>query len=56
MGQLLLPNDRTATMVHLVIVYDNNAYAITLIYHDGHLKMYTGYLAQSASPECRPEY
>ena len=37
-------------------VYENNAYAITSTYHDGHLKMYASYLAQPASPGGRPEY
>jgi hypothetical protein len=36
--------------------YDNNAYAITSIYHNGQLKMYTSYPAQPNGPGSRPEY
>jgi hypothetical protein len=37
-------------------IYDNNAYAITSIYHDGQLKMYTSHPTQPTGPGDRPEY
>jgi hypothetical protein len=37
-------------------VHDNNAYAITSIYSDGQLKMYTSHPTQPTSPKGRPEY
>ena len=36
--------------------YDNNAYTITSIYHDGTLKMCTSHPTQPAGPGSRPEY
>ncbi|OCL15341.1 hypothetical protein AOQ84DRAFT_351081 [Glonium stellatum] len=36
--------------------YDNNASAITSIYHGGTLKMYTSHVAQPKNPGGRPEY
>ena len=35
---------------------DENAYAITSIYHDGHLKMYTSHRIQTADPGAGSEY
>lgn len=37
-------------------VYDNNAYAIGLIYYNGQLKMFITYLTQPISPGSHPEY
>ena len=37
-------------------VHDNNAYAISSIYSDGQLKMYTSHPTQPTSPKGRPEY
>lgn len=37
-------------------VYDNNAYTVTSIYHNGHLKMYTSHMALLRTPGGRPEY
>ena len=37
-------------------VHDNNAYAITSIYSNGQLKMYTSHPTQPTSPKGRPEY
>ena len=37
-------------------VHNNNAYAITSIYSDGQLKMYTSHPTQPTSPKGRPEY
>lgn len=37
-------------------VYDNKAYTITSIYHNGQLKMYTVHPAQPNGPGSRPEY
>jgi len=36
--------------------FDNNAYTISSIYHDGTLKMYTSHPSQPTSSEDRPEY
>ena len=38
------------------LIYDNNAYTITSIYHGGTLKLYTSHPGRSAGPENRPEY
>jgi hypothetical protein len=37
-------------------VYDNNAYTITSIYHNGQLQMYTTYITPPAGPRKLPEY
>jgi hypothetical protein len=37
-------------------VYDNNAYAVTSIYHGGTLKMYTSHVAPPRSSQGQPEY
>jgi len=37
-------------------VYDNNAYTITSIYHNGQLQMYTSHVGPPSSPGARPEY
>jgi hypothetical protein len=37
-------------------VYDNNAYTITSIYHNGQLQMYTSHVAPPRSPRGQPEY
>jgi hypothetical protein len=38
------------------LAYENNAFTVTAIYHDGTLKMYTSHLAQPNGPGSRPEY
>ena len=38
------------------LIYDNNAYTFTSIYHGGTLKMYTSHPSQPTGPENRPEY
>lgn len=37
-------------------VYDKNAYTITLIHHDGTLKMFTTHIISPAGPGKPPEY
>lgn len=38
------------------MIYDNNAYALTSIYHNGNLKIYTTHPSPSSDPEASHEY
>lgn len=38
------------------LLYDNNAYTITSIYHGGQLKLYTTHMLEPTAPGRRPEY